>query len=160
MKHTVKKPSSLTDLLNSIPAVARGELTARWSEHYGSPPPKGISTRLLAYAIAYAIQVKLHGGLSKTTQKTLLRLAAPARARGKSLQEGRSVSARKDQSLRPRTMPRQGTRFVREWNGRTHIVEVADKGFIWQGKVYRSLSVIASTITGARWSGPRFFGLT
>ena len=29
----------------------------------------------------------------------------------------------------------------------------------WRGQRYRSLSVVARKITGARWSGPRFFGL-
>jgi hypothetical protein len=52
-----------------------------------------------------------------------------------------------------------GTRLVREWNGRTHHVEVLDKGFRWNDRTYRSLSSIAKAITGAHWSGPRFFGL-
>ena len=47
---------------------------------------------------------------------------------------------------------------MREWNGRMHIVDVADDGFLFDGKTYRSLSAIARRITGARWSGPRFFG--
>jgi hypothetical protein len=55
--------------------------------------------------------------------------------------------------------PKPGTRFIRDWNGATHIVDVVDGGYLWKGTRYRSLSVIARTITGARWSGPRFFGL-
>ena len=50
-------------------------------------------------------------------------------------------------------------RLVREWNGRTHTVDVVEGGFGWDGRVHKSLSVIARKITGARWSGPRFFGL-
>ena len=30
---------------------------------------------------------------------------------------------------------------------------------MWEGRRYRSLSEIARAITGARWSGPKFFGL-
>ena len=52
-----------------------------------------------------------------------------------------------------------GTRLVREWNGKTHHVDVVDSGFVWNGASHRSLSAIAREITGARWSGPRFFGL-
>jgi len=37
---------------------------------------------------------------------------------------------------------------------------VTDDGFEFQGKTYRSLTKIALHITGAQWSGPRFFGLT
>lgn len=58
-----------------------------------------------------------------------------------------------------RARPAAGTRLVREWNGRMHVVEVIDDGFVWDGKSYRSLSAIAKRITGAHWSGPRFFGL-
>jgi hypothetical protein len=156
-----KDAARLTEQLNSIPTLSRGELIAIWSDYYGAPSPKGLSTRLLTYAVAYRIQVELYGGLSKTTQKELLRLAAAAKAHRKAAQEGCApVSTRNKTSLRPRSAPSEGTRFVREWNGRTHVVDVAGDGFIWQGKTYRSLSVIASTITGSRWSGPRFFGLT
>lgn len=52
-----------------------------------------------------------------------------------------------------------GSRLAREWNGKTHVVDVTDDGFFYAGKTYRSLSAIARAITGARWSGPRFFGL-
>jgi hypothetical protein len=55
---------------------------------------------------------------------------------------------------------REGNRLVREWNGTTHTVLVLASGFEWQGRQYRSLSQIAEAITGAHWSGPRFFGLT
>lgn len=41
----------------------------------------------------------------------------------------------------------------------THVVDVIDGGFVWNGQRYTSLSPIARAITGARWSGPRFFGL-
>ena len=54
---------------------------------------------------------------------------------------------------------RAGARLVREWNGRTHTVTVEEEGFIYAGRSYRSLTAIAREITGARWSGPRFFGL-
>ena len=54
-----------------------------------------------------------------------------------------------------------GTQFLREWQGRTHVVTVNDDGdFVYQGTDYRSLSKVARAITGTRWSGPAFFGLT
>ena len=56
-------------------------------------------------------------------------------------------------SLRP------GTILVREWRGVSHRVVVLDAGFEHDGKQYRSLSEIARTISGTRWSGPRFFGV-
>jgi hypothetical protein len=53
-----------------------------------------------------------------------------------------------------------GTQLVREWNGRTYTVTVEEEAFTYAGRRYPSLSAIARDITGARWSGPRFFGLT
>ena len=53
-----------------------------------------------------------------------------------------------------------GTILVRQWRGHTHTVLVHKDGFEYEGQRYRSLTVIAERITGAHWSGPRFFGLT
>jgi hypothetical protein len=53
-----------------------------------------------------------------------------------------------------------GARLIREWRGRTVAVLTTEDGFSWEGRPYRSLSQIAREVTGAHWSGPRFFGLT
>ena len=53
-----------------------------------------------------------------------------------------------------------GASLVRQWRGHTHTVLVREDGFEYDGQHYRSLTVIAEQITGAHWSGPRFFGLT
>jgi DUF2924 family protein len=60
----------------------------------------------------------------------------------------------------PVACPRTGTTLVRQWRGHAHTVLVRDDGFEYQGERYRSLSMIAERITGAHWSGPRFFGLS
>jgi hypothetical protein len=49
--------------------------------------------------------------------------------------------------------------LIREWNGSTHTVDVTGDGYLWNDTRYGSLSAIARAITGARWSGPRLFGL-
>jgi hypothetical protein len=59
----------------------------------------------------------------------------------------------------PSVSLRPGTRLVREWRGVTHTALIHADGIEWRGQRYRSLSVVARKITGARWSGPRFFGL-
>jgi len=51
-------------------------------------------------------------------------------------------------------------RLVREWQGRLHVVTIAEDGVVmWNEKQWRSLSEVAREITGTRWSGPAFFGL-
>ena len=69
------------------------------------------------------------------------------------------LSSAKNRSISHKTQYLPGTRLVREWYGNTYEVVVEDKGFYWNGRHYQSLSQIAREITGARWSGPRFFGI-
>ena len=92
-------------------------------------------------AIAYEIQAKVHGGLPARTRRAL---KAVAKADGKPTSP---------------VLPGRGTRLVREWHGRLHEVEVMEEGYRYRGERHRSLSAIARAITGARWSGPRFFGI-
>jgi hypothetical protein len=56
--------------------------------------------------------------------------------------------------------PAVGTKLIREYQGIEHHVTVTRNGFEYQGRTFRSLSHIAREITGTRWSGPLFFGLT
>ncbi len=124
----------------------RAELLERWRTHYRADPPKGISQSLLVRAIAYEMQTKRYGGLKPTTDRRLRMIA-------NGIAEGNHGGRKASPTLQP------GARLVREWNGVSHVVEVIEGGFVWNGDRHRSLSAIARAITGARWSGPRFFGL-
>lgn len=122
------------------------ELRAEWRRLHRMQPPMRLSRDLLIRGITYKLQERTLGGLSKA----LLRKLEP---RGVAPEDG---SARKPVSpiaLKP------GTRLVREWHGVTHTVLVHPDGVEWKGRRYQSLSVVAREITGAHWSGPRFFGL-
>ncbi|MBL8576680.1 MAG: DUF2924 domain-containing protein [Mesorhizobium sp.] len=141
--------------------LPREELVARWIKAYGCPPPKGVKRSLLERAAAWHLQARHLGGLSATARKAIRDAAKHGSARA-------SASGRPADSKNARTgnrpivnppAPRSGTRLVREWNGRTHVVDVTDDGFVFDGKTYRSLSAVAKRITGAHWSGRRFFGL-
>ena len=135
----------------SLAQVARLDvptLRAKWASLFGRPPPKGIGRRLLQLAAAYQTQEKINGGLKIPARRKLLQAArTKLKAGGEPLPRSRPTA------LSP------GSRLVREWHGRSHTVEVAAGGFLYAGRRYRSLSEVARTITGARWSGPRFFGL-
>ena len=67
---------------------------------------------------------------------------------------------KKSVSFDPGIVPKIGTTLVRQWRGHAHTVLVREDGLVYEGQHYRSLTVIAERITGAHWSGPRFFGLT
>jgi hypothetical protein len=94
----------------------------------------------------YRLQEIQHGGLSKSTRRKLQTLAKMFRTTGR-------VGPDPGVSLKP------GGRLVREWHGRTHTVTVTEDGFEYAGMSYPSLTKVARKITGAHWSGPRFFGL-
>ena len=59
-----------------------------------------------------------------------------------------------------RRLPLPGALLTRKWKGRTILVEVLAKGFRYENRQYSSLSAIAVAITGTRWNGLAFFGLT
>ncbi|TWX73826.1 DUF2924 domain-containing protein [Colwellia sp. C1TZA3] len=69
----------------------------------------------------------------------------------------RSVSKHKASS---KFTYKPGTRLIREWHGTSHEVTIEATHFVWQKRKYKNLSEIAREVTGTRWSGPRFFGLT
>ncbi len=113
-------------------------LRGHWSAVVGGPPPR-VSPKLLRLALAWELQAKVHGGLSRRTQQRLDQIAG-----------GRSRTSE----------ARPGMRLVREWNGTVHVVVVGEDGVIrWNERDWRSLSEVARAITGTRWSGPAFFGL-
>jgi len=121
------------------------ELRREWRRLYHNDPPR-ISRDLLVLGIAYQLQEIEHGGLSKATRRKLRTLAKTLHATGR-------VGPTPSLSLKP------GARLVREWHGRTHTITVTEDGFDYAGTSYPSLTKIAKKITGAHWSGPRFFGL-
>lgn len=121
-------------------ALDRAGLAAAWRALHGSAPPRSMSQPLLRRVLAFDLQLRAAGGWPEGLEARLTRLAAGgARART--------------------AEPKAGGRLLREWNGITHVVEVTPDGYRWNGETWRSLSVIAREITGAHWSGPRFFGL-
>ena len=130
-------------------AASRDDLVEAWKRNHGRPPPKRTSNRLLTLSAAYHEQVTEHGPLSRRAERALERWGSP---------DGISTAGR--DAKKPKQKLTAGTRLIREWNGKDHIVDVVDGGFLFDGETYSSLSKIARAITGAYWSGPRFFGVS
>lgn len=121
--------------------LGRSDLKLAWQEAFGSAPPAYLSLRFMRRALAYEAQSRMNGGLPSDVRRSLRAIAA-----------GKASPA--SGPLKP------GAHLVREWNGRSYQVEVVDGGFRFDGRTYRSLTAIATRITGAKWSGPRFFGVS
>ena len=122
------------------------DLRMAWRELHRTGPPQGLSRDLLIRALAHQLQEQTHGGTSQAQRSRLQTLAREFEKGGGSSNLG--------------IVPKAGTRLLRQWRGHTHTVLVREDGFEYEGQHYRSLTVIAERITGAHWSGPRFFGLT
>lgn len=128
---------------SDLTAMTRDELGHQWRELVGMPVPKSLSLPLMLRFVAFELQALQQGGLPQGFVEALTKTVIGAGS-------GRIPTAR----LRP------GGRLLREWNGTTHVVDIVEGGFVWRGETHASLSAIAKEITGAHWSGPRFFGLT
>ena len=141
------KPSiNLAEELARLSAATIFELRREWRRLHRAAPPMRLSRDLLMRGITYKLQERLRGSLSKSILRKLEGVNLESEASGA-------------QKPPPPILLKAGTRLIREWRGVTQTVLVHAKGFEWNGRRYRSLTIIAQKITGAHWSGPRFFGL-
>ncbi|WP_158598968.1 DUF2924 domain-containing protein [Rhodophyticola porphyridii] len=113
------------------------ELREVWRAAYG-PRPRLRSVELLRLMLAWRLQADRLGGLDRETRRKLAS-KGPVQPAGLDLGVGTVLS--------------------REWQGRRVEVIVERDGFRHDGHLYASLSAAATVIAGARWNGPRFFGL-
>ena len=130
--------SKLDGQLAELEALSKEDLKDRWAKLTGRPVPR-VSEQMLRLALAYELQAKALGGLSRKVKHRLEQVAA-----------ARTVTS----DIRP------GMRLAREHGGRVHVITIGDDGqVLWNEREWRSLSEVARAITGTRWSGPAFFGL-
>ncbi|MDX2211095.1 MAG: DUF2924 domain-containing protein [Sphingopyxis sp.] len=130
-----RRSSAVRDTVAAIAAMPLAELRAEWERRYGAAP-RHRSAELLRCVLAWRVQADALGGFDTMTLKLLARDDAPLNL-----------------------PPVAGMRLAREWAGKVHEVVVLDKGIVYAGKRWRSLSQVARHITGMSWNGPRFFGL-
>jgi hypothetical protein len=131
----------VTDL-NALSALDRAGLKQLWRKWWERPAPPQASRALLILALAYRIQQSAQGALSAASRKRLRHIA-----------EKLDTRTRQPAPLVP------GTRLIRQWRGQRHEVRVLERGYLYRGTRYASLSAIACLISGTHCSGPRFFGL-
>jgi len=141
-----KERQKLSAEVALLASLDLNHLRARWKILYETEAPPRFSRDLLMRAIAYRMQERVLGGLKPATRRLLERAAQDACTR-------RQIRAAPVRRLAP------GALLIREWGGARHQVTVLEKGVLFSGKPYRSLSEVARVITGNHWSGPLFFGL-
>ena len=125
--------------LNGLAGASREALMVEWRAVVGRPPPKNLSRPLMVQILSHTYQPVTVGGYTKRL-------------------DGRLKSAARRDVVRPAF--KLGSRFVREYHGITHVVEVGDDGrFVWNEQTFKSLSHTARAITGYNVSGFQFFGV-
>jgi hypothetical protein len=117
--------------------------------------------------IAWRLQALNEGDLSERARERAHRIARDVDVRiigprDFLLSAGgeRARTSRGNRRERDRRLPLPGALLTRKWKGRTILVEVLAEGFRYDNRPYSSLSAIAVAITGTRWNGLAFFGLT
>lgn len=131
----------VSERLVALETMSPAQLQNDWSSLTGDPLPN-VATKLLKRLLAQRLQERRFGGLPVAVERRLERLA-----------KGEAVAVLSETSVI------DGTRLIREWQGRTIEVVAIERGFQWDGQRYGSLSKIAREVTGTHQSGPRFFGL-
>lgn len=142
---STRPDDTLAAAIAQLDGLGLEELRNLWRDRIGSPPHFA-STEVTRLWLAWELQAKARGGFDPATRRRLKQLCMPAKGDAHSTPTASTA-------LKP------GTLLTREWGGKTHRVMVLENGFAWAGQNYRSLSEVATRISGTRWSGPRFFGL-
>lgn len=138
--------ATIEDELGQLPTMPIVRLRERYRVLFRNEPPSAFGPDLLRRSIAQHLQEKIYGGLSREAKRLLKQLIRTMSVSGM----GRIETPRR---IKP------GSELVRTWAGKTHRVTVLEEGYAYAGRTYSSLSEIATSITGTRWNGPRFFGL-
>lgn len=130
--------SKLDEQLAELEIMSKAQLGDQWAKLTGRPAPK-VSEQMLRLALAYELQAKALGGLTRKAKQRLDQVAAARTA---------------TTDIHP------GMRLARDHGGKVHVVTIGEAGqVLWNEREWRSLSEVARAITGTRWSGPAFFGL-
>jgi DUF2924 family protein len=137
---------TLESEIAALEGLSAHDLRIAWRRLHRDKAPRSMSRDLMIRAIAYRMQERAHGGLAPATRRRLRSVAGEIATKGAG-------------AFDPGVALKPGARLVREWGGHMHTVIVHEDGFEYDGERYPSLTRIATRITGAHWSGPRFFGI-
>ncbi len=142
-------------------------LRTRYREVFGEKS-RSSNKQFLFRRIAWRLQARVEGDLSERARRRAFEIADDADLRirvpgGFFAQCGPGdIAGTPDRAGagRDRRLPPPGTLLTRQFENRRIVVKVLQDGFEYQSQRYRSLSAVAREVTGTRWNGLLFFGLT
>jgi hypothetical protein len=121
--------------------------------------------QFLIRRIAWRLQELAEGGLSERARQRALEIANDADLRIRAPKgfldeaKGERTVASKLHPSKDSRLPSIGTELTRKYKGQQIIVRILEDGFEYDGRRFRSLSAIATEVTGTRWNGFLFFGI-
>jgi hypothetical protein len=158
----------LRDQIDELAAMNVAALQQRHKELFGDGPVSA-HRQFLFRKIAWRMQADREGGLPDSARELARAIArdAPLRIRvisnAEKLRGGIPLERTTTTTIAPghdSRLPMPGGLIVKQFRGETIVVKVVDEGFEYRDRRYCSLSAIAQEITGTKWNGFLFFGLT
>ena len=162
------KQSSVVTQIAALQRMSVGELRSKWRELYGGEETRSFNRVYLWRRLAWRVQELVYGGLSERARTRIVELNKdddlrflPPRGWNPLEKAAQAPTSRhRADPVRDSRLPSPGSVITRQYHGREIRIAVLEKGFEYQGRPYRSLSAIARDVTGQRWNGLLFFGLT
>jgi hypothetical protein len=134
-------------------------LKLRYLELFGEASKSSNQVHLFR-RLAWRLQALSEGGLTERARDRSAALAVDVDLRLRAPRQfWRELAAEPRGPIRDPRLPAEGTILQRQYRDRTIVVKILADGFEHDGKIYESLSSIASSVTGTRWNGFSFFGL-
>ena len=152
--------TTLSNNIDELQQLSLEQLRRRYRELFEEDHPT-THRDVLVRRIAWRLQSLAHGGLSDRARQRAGELARDADLRvliPRTLRQ--SARAEAHHARRDPRLPPAGTVVRREYGGTAVEVLILEDGFEYDGIRYDSLSAIATKVTGTRWNGFLFFGLT
>lgn len=146
------------DEIAKLGGMAVGELQRKYAAVF-EEPTRSFNKPYLIKRIAWGLQAQAEGGVSERAKARAAELARDIDLRMTAPRAAPVVVANRFAQKADARLPMPGTILKRTYKGQTLEVVVRDRGFEFEGQVYRSLTAIAKKVTGAHWNGYLFFGM-
>jgi hypothetical protein len=161
------KHSNIPAQILELQRMTVGQLREKWVDLYGEPT-RSCNRQYLWRRLAWRVQELAYGGLSERAKTRIAELNAgddlgflPPRGWDPgAIVAHRPTSTGGGRPVRDPRLPAPGTVITRQYRNQEIRITVLEKGFEYEGRPYRSLSAVARAVTGQKWNGLLFFGLT
>ncbi|MDP8265926.1 MAG: DUF2924 domain-containing protein [Candidatus Aceula meridiana] len=133
------------------------ELQKKYKEVFESKEMPSSNKVLLWRKIAYRLQELEYGGLSNDTKNRINELIERYDPINNKMLRPQKALNKVKGAGRDTRLPIPGAIIRKEYKGQILEVKVLEKGFEYQGQAYRTLSAVATAVTGIHWNGYLFF---